>query len=525
MGKRQHSKDTLYLRASEWKYERGGRVEREEYQRRYKRLPFDCCALSLRPFENPVATPEGIVFDIVNIVPYIKKHKKNPVTGEPLKLKQLKKLNYHKNSSGKYHCPLTFKEFSEHTHIVAVWTSGNVYAMEAIDELNFKPKHMVDLVSGQPFKRKDVVSLQDPHDFSKSKDVTSFLHLKKKKEKKSQDGDAAAVGERSKPSSSGGAKTSRDNAAESSNSEAGATPLSRYSSAAHAASFTSTALTPVLTNARRAMTDTELREERYKEMRGQKGVKPGYIQLKTTLGELNIMLHTAAAPRTCHNFLRLCETGYYKGVTFHRVIPGFMIQGGDPTATGRGGRSAWGGKFEDEFDPALSHDRRGVISMANSGPNSNGSQFFILFGPAKHLDKKHSVFGEVVGGLSVLDKLEQVPTDTDPKSPHRDRPKTAVRIIDTAVFQNPFSQPWVPKRERDKRAAEAKAREEQQRRSTKRAWFSAPEPKVDPVRAGIGKYMSFDRIRPPKESEVIARVRPGKKRKVVKTNWGNFANF
>lgn len=146
MGKRQHSKDTLYLRASEWKYERGGRVEREEYQRRYKRLPFDCCALSLRPFENPVATPEGIVFDIVNIVPYIKKHKKNPVTGEPLKLKQLKKLNYHKNSSGKYHCPLTFKEFSEHTHIVAVWTSGNVYAMEAIDELNFKPKHMVDLV-------------------------------------------------------------------------------------------------------------------------------------------------------------------------------------------------------------------------------------------------------------------------------------------------------------------------------------------------------------------------------------------
>ena len=146
MGKRQHSKDTLYLRASEWKYERGGRVEREEYQRRYKRLPFDCCALSLRPFENPVATPEGIVFDIVNIVPYIKKHKKNPVTGEPLKLKQLKKLNYHKNSSGKYHCPLTFKEFSEHTHIVAVRTSGNVYAMEAIDELNFKPKHMVDLV-------------------------------------------------------------------------------------------------------------------------------------------------------------------------------------------------------------------------------------------------------------------------------------------------------------------------------------------------------------------------------------------
>lgn len=137
--------------------------------------------------------------------------------------------------------------------------------------------------------------------------------------------------------------------------------------------------------------------------------KKGYAQLQTSHGNLNLELHCDIAPRTAWNFLTLCERGYFDDMALHRLVPSFMVQGGDPTGTGAGGSSAFGGRpFRDEFDTRILHDAKGVLSMANSGPNSNGSQFFMLFAPAKHLDLKHSVFGRVVGGLSTLDKMEQV---------------------------------------------------------------------------------------------------------------------
>lgn len=125
-----------------------------------------------------------------------------------------------------------------------------------------------------------------------------------------------------------------------------------------------------------------------------------YARIHTELGSLNLELHCDLVPKTCENWLALAESGYYNGTVFHRVIKNFMAQGGDPTGTGKGGSSIWGATFEDEFHHSLSHNTRGVLSMCNAGPNTNGSQFFITFKSAHHLDRKHTVFGKVVGGTS-----------------------------------------------------------------------------------------------------------------------------
>jgi len=121
--------------------------------------------------------------------------------------------------------------------------------------------------------------------------------------------------------------------------------------------------------------------------------------IKTDKGEMVFKLHADKAPKTANNFVFLARQGYYDGTKFHRVINDFMAQGGDPTGTGMGGP---GYKFEDEFDPELRHDKRGVLSMANAGPGTNGSQFFITHRPTPHLDNKHSVFGHLVEGEDVL---------------------------------------------------------------------------------------------------------------------------
>lgn len=126
--------------------------------------------------------------------------------------------------------------------------------------------------------------------------------------------------------------------------------------------------------------------------------------LQTDKGEIVIRLFADKAPITVASFVNLASRGYYDGITFHRVIKGFMIQGGDPTGTGRGGP---GYTFEDEFDPSLRHDSAGILSMANAGPETNGSQFFITHDATPHLDGKHTVFGKVVTGLDVVMKIGQ----------------------------------------------------------------------------------------------------------------------
>ena len=135
-----------------------------------------------------------------------------------------------------------------------------------------------------------------------------------------------------------------------------------------------------------------------------------FAVMQTNMGTMEIELFADRAPKTVENFVGLSEKGYYDGIIFHRVIDNFMIQGGDPTGTGRGGESFWGGYFPDEFHPDLKHDAKGILSMANAGPNTNGSQFFITLVPTPWLDGKHSVFGKVVKGLDVVDKIGKVKT-------------------------------------------------------------------------------------------------------------------
>jgi cyclophilin family peptidyl-prolyl cis-trans isomerase len=134
-------------------------------------------------------------------------------------------------------------------------------------------------------------------------------------------------------------------------------------------------------------------------------------RFRTERGEFLVELYADRVPRTVENFVNLARAGFYDGTTFHRVIGGFMAQGGDPTGTGTGGP---GYQFADEFHPELRHDAAGILSMANAGPGTNGSQFFITFGPTPHLDDRHSVFGKVVEGMDVVRSLRE-------RDPQRDR--------------------------------------------------------------------------------------------------------
>ena len=130
------------------------------------------------------------------------------------------------------------------------------------------------------------------------------------------------------------------------------------------------------------------------------------VVLETNQGNIEIKLNPSVAPKACENFVGLVNKGYYNGIIFHRVIKGFMVQGGDPTGTGSGGESLWGKDFEDEVTPSVSFDKAGLLAMANRGPSTNGSQFFITTVPTPHLNMMHTIFGEVVSGMEVVTAIE-----------------------------------------------------------------------------------------------------------------------
>ena len=143
------------------------------------------------------------------------------------------------------------------------------------------------------------------------------------------------------------------------------------------------------------------------------------VRLETTLGAIDVEIFSDKVPATAKNFLDLVDKGFYQNLTFHRVIPGFMIQGGCPKGTGTGGP---GYEIKDEFHPLLKHSGPGILSMANAGPNTGGSQFFITLAATGWLDGKHAIFGKVVKGQDVVDKIGQVQCDG------QDRPRTPVRF-------------------------------------------------------------------------------------------------
>lgn len=150
-------------------------------------------------------------------------------------------------------------------------------------------------------------------------------------------------------------------------------------------------------------------------------------KFETSLGTMTVELFEEEVPNTVQSFSHLIQRGFYNGLNFHRVISGFMIQGGCPDGNGRGGP---GYRFKDEFNEQLRHEGIGVLSMANAGPNTNGSQFFITLAPTPHLDNRHSVFGRIIDGIEVLEKIGDVETD------HFDGPLEAVSITKVSLIRD-----------------------------------------------------------------------------------------
>ncbi|XP_064645511.1 peptidyl-prolyl cis-trans isomerase-like 3 [Lineus longissimus] len=158
------------------------------------------------------------------------------------------------------------------------------------------------------------------------------------------------------------------------------------------------------------------------------------VTLHTDLGDIKVELFCEECPRTAENFLALCASGYYDGCVFHRNIKGFMVQTGDPSGTGKGGSSIWGCKFENEFHEDLRHNKRGMVSMANNGANTNGSQFFITYARQQHLDMKYTVFAKVIDGFDTLDALE-----AQPVSEKGYRPLNEVKLSSVTMHANPIA--------------------------------------------------------------------------------------
>lgn len=542
--------DKLYITHSEWASAdsfgaskgaagRSGLATLPNNGASFRRLPFNYCAASLQPFQNPVCTPDGTIFDAEVIAAWLDKQKPkqgtNPVTGAPLKASDLIKLNFARNDADGSHDlidPVTFKVFSDNTHIVAVrhGTYANVFAWDTVERMNIKPKMWQDLMDDAPFTRKDIITLQDPQNMA-GRDMAQFQFVKEGKEaapgvgQKGNNGgeeeDEGSVnvgalgrmGEKmlkakeavekvrkareaggdvnrstalAKPNSGTVASTTRADHSTSTLQRKPAYNAATYTTGRAAASFTSTGLTPETSGERAVLSDEEwmLKPKRIK--------YKGYARIETNLGNLNIELQTEFAPKAVWNFVRLAQKGYYKNVAFHRNIKNFMIQGGDPTGTGRGGTSVWGKNFVDELEGPLTHSQRGVVSMANKGKDTNSSQFFITYRATKHLDRKHTIFGQVVDGLDVLDRMEASPVDKS----KGDRPIDDIVIHDVVVYIDPFDEFLSQKRKTDK---EEEQKAEIQRRGgtddDKVTWTGKRLRGADDgssggsSSAGVGKYL------------------------------------
>uniref|UniRef100_A0A8C2UBX8 RING-type E3 ubiquitin transferase n=1 Tax=Coturnix japonica TaxID=93934 RepID=A0A8C2UBX8_COTJA len=438
-------------------------------------------SLSLQPFEYPVCTPDGTVFDILSIVPWIKKYGTNPITGEKLDAKSLIKLNFAKNSEGKYHCPVLFTVFTNNSHIVAIKTTGNVFAYEAVEQLNIRPKCYKDLLTDEPFTRQDIVTLQDPTNLDKF-NVSNFFHVKNNikvvdpdEEKAKLDpsyylkntntetretllelykefkGDEILAATMKAPEKK---KVDKLNAA-------------HYSTGAVSASFTSTAMVPETTHEAAAIEDDVVRYQYVK--------KKGYVRLHTNKGDLNLELHCDMTPRTCENFIKLCKKNYYDGTIFHRSIRNFVIQGGDPTGTGTG--------------------------------EGQGCSTHFLF---------RSITGNLVGGFETLTAMENV--ESDPKT---DRPKEEIRIEATTVFVDPYEEA-----DAQVAAEREKVQLEEEAAKTKAEMVPLKKEVQTPktYRQGVGKYINMAAAKRSVEDDGPSTSTAAKKEK-KSTGFGDFSSW
>lgn len=313
----------MYLTYTEWTTLYGGKKSGpadDTDDANFRRLPFDHCCLSLQPFEHPYCDANGNVFELEAILPYLKQYKHNPVSGRSLDQKSLIKLNFYKNAEDQYHCPVLFKLFTKHSHIVAVKTTGNVFSYEAVEQLNIKTKNWKDLVNDQPFERKDLITIQDPSNASKF-NLSSFHHIKNNLRVE----DEAVTKERLDPAAK--LKTVSMETKEilselkreykapvteqkKSKSEADKFNAAHYSTGEVAAGFTSTVMPMEMTHKAAIIAEDLVRYERVK--------KKGYVKLVTNFGALNLELFCDVVTKTCENFMKHCQNGYYNGTKFHR---------------------------------------------------------------------------------------------------------------------------------------------------------------------------------------------------------------
>ncbi|KAI5123760.1 hypothetical protein M0805_000351 [Coniferiporia weirii] len=521
------SNDKLYITHSEHSGALGQHSSTSGYRAKQEaphpgaRTPFDCCSLSFQPFEHPVCVRNtdgtGYVFDLVNILPWLKQHNNtNPITGEPCTPNDLIHLNYSRKPNGQIHDPISFKPFSEHSHIVAIAITGNVYLAESI-------KGGKDLLNDTSFKKEDVITLQNPHGLPPASVPSASVATKKVAEQK------AVV----KPPLAGGVAALKAKEKQPWN-------VSPYSSGLPGASLTSTSVDPTTQTSRLVWDEEELMFEaisnppKGKGKEKDVGKRRAYVRVITNLGgSLNLELYCEKAPKTCYNFLMLARDGKYNNCVFHRLVPGFMIQTGDPTGTGTGGESHWGTPFRDEHDlkGAAKHDGRGVLAMANRGAGTNGSQFYLTFKSTPNLDGKHTVFGKLVGGEDVLDTLERLPCKEG-----TERPAKTVRITEVVIYQDPFEDYKARLAKRLARKAEAEqnggiaaaaAKEKEKKEGDDVNWFGVrigldtPGRPSETASAGVGKYLSLKR---PLETSAGAKDNleddDGKKKR--KIGFGNF---
>ena len=487
---------------------------------RRRPLPFACCALTLTPFQDPVCTSEGILFDSVALTQFILKHQKDPVTGKPMTTKDIIQLHMEPvaeedgggtGGGSKWQCPILNKAFDDHTKIVAVrdHSSSNsrsntayVYSYQAYYELNIKAKSYHDLTTGHPFNpKKDVIVLNDPEnqEFQQLRDISRFWHTQSQHKKlleQDQAQNAQNLNVRHSVTASRIMQQIQKDKQEKKKEDVGSSSVSskgnklailaqdvtgvQFTSGKASTSLTSTSMGVTRDNAERLATEEEILQHQFQYMKdlGKRNKKEGkngkgYVKLVTNRGSLLLELHCDIVPRTCTNFLGLCQDKAYDNTLFHRLIPKFMIQGGKKKNTktqqnsGKSDKdddsSWWGPSFRDEFDDRLKHTGKGILSMANAGPHTNKRQFFITFDACPHLDRKHSIFGSVVEGMDVLESMEKVGSDL------KNRPLEAIFIQRTEIIVNPAQQA----KEWQERQIEKRVTERQQRKDKKTQQVSA----------------------------------------------------
>ncbi|VDO24397.1 unnamed protein product [Haemonchus placei] len=451
MGKKQHQKDKL---TSNGTISIGTRLQRAQF----KRLPLTHCSLSLIPFEDPVCTRSGEIFDLTHIIPYLKKNGVNPCTGMKMSSKDLIHLKFDKDEQVS---PCTIAYSSLYHHIT--------YS-------SFKFSDIIVLQVMRFFSK-----VQDPHHLEKF-NLEKFYHVQFdpktkeqiEKEKKEMQDPKFFIRRMNNETKEALEQLKKDYIPRKvdamSEETADEINAAHYSQGQVAAGFTSTTMAPITKQKAAVLTDEVVRYSRVK--------KNGYVRIVTNHGSLNLELFCPKAPRTCENFITLCSRGYYNNTKFHRIIKNFMMQGGDPTGTGHGGESMWGKPISFLLTAFFL-----FLSMANKGTNTNQSQFFITFRPCKYLDKKHSVFGRVVGGQDTLNSIEKVETEGG------DTPKEPVVFMRAEVFVDPFEE---AEAEVQKERANLRSRDAEAEADAKKEAIAKPKA----FASGVGKYINPQNKRP-----------------------------